>query len=158
MAYISSSIKIYVYTKKKRYDLCKSQLNLNIITTCVCIYGKMLVYIITIHVQWYIHRGLWLEKSFASYIVIFILLSDSYMNIQSSNKKKESERFVYYQLILISWMNTDDNLCNLLTVIISERRCFNDEKKTNDEGEKHLYRLRWDIFVVVVVEVSLTGK
>lgn len=58
MTYISSSIEIYMYIQTERYDLCKSQLNLNIITTCIYIYilyGKMLVYIITIHVHLYIH-------------------------------------------------------------------------------------------------------
>lgn len=47
--------------------------------------------------------------------------------------KKKSEISIDYSLILISRMNTYDNLYNHLTIIINERRCFNDEKKTNEK-------------------------
>jgi len=55
-------------------------------------------------------------------------------------------------------MNTYDNLYYLLTININERRCFNDEKKTNEECPKHCIQL-WCIYIfVVVVVVSLTTR
>jgi len=110
---------------QRRYDLCKSQLNLNIITTCVYIYGKMVVYIITIHVHLYIH---WIYDLGRVLRLILSLLYYSYIQSYEYRKRnKKSEIFVHYQLILISCMNTYDNLYNLLTIIINERRCFNGE-------------------------------
>lgn len=126
---------IHIY--KRRYDLCKSQLNLNIITTCVCIYiyGKMVVYIIIIYIHLYIYIYIGIYDSGRVLRLILSLLYNSYtitMNI-GKRRKTKSQLFIYYQLILISRMNTYDNLYNLLTIIISERRCFNDKKKSNKE-------------------------
>jgi hypothetical protein len=128
---------IHIY--KRRYDLCKSQLNLNIITTCVCIYiyGKMVVYIIIIYIHLYIYIYIYIGIYDSGRVLrlILSLLYYSYtitMNI-GKRRKTKSQLFIYYQLILISRMNTYDNLYNLLTIIISERRCFNDKKETNKE-------------------------
>lgn len=122
----------FIYIYKRRYDLCKSQLNLNIITTCIYIDGKMVVYIITIHIHIYTHTYTYIYWIYDLGRVLLILYCHFYitriciynhMNI----KKKKSEIFIFYQLILISCMNTYDNLCNLLlTIIIIERRCLND--------------------------------
>lgn len=90
--------------------------------------GKMVVYIITIHL--YIHRIYDLGRVWCVLDCHFYITSTyNDMNI----KKEKSEIFISYQLILISCMNTYDNLCNLLTIIINERSCLNDEKKTNTE-------------------------
>jgi hypothetical protein len=54
--------------------------------------------------------------------------------------RKENKNLKYpfsIKLILISWMNTFDNLYNLLTIIINKRRCSSDEKKTNDQCPEH---------------------
>jgi hypothetical protein len=45
---------------------------------------------------------------------------------------------------------------SLLTVIITERRCFNDEDKTNEQCPKHCLSIYK--FVVVVIAVSLMTR
>jgi hypothetical protein len=57
-------------------------------------------------------------------------------------------------------MNTYDNLYYLLTININKRRCFNDEKKTNEECPKHcmLVMVCRNIFAAVVVVVILATR
>jgi len=54
----------------------------------ICIYGKMVVYIITIQHTFIYTLDLWLGKSFASYIVTFILLLHNHINTHTKKERK----------------------------------------------------------------------
>jgi len=139
--HISRLVLRYIYTKEDMIYANHSWTWTLSRRVCMCvyIYGKMVVYIITIHIHLYIH---WIYDFGRVLRLILSLLYYSYTITWIYKKEQKSEIFIHYRLILISRMNTYDNLCNLLTIIINERRCFNDEKKTNEQYEEHCILIR----------------
>ena len=140
------SCQIHLDMYRRLYDLWKSQLNLNIITTYVCMVKCSFTSSPHTHVVICARACVHIRTFASPYMLNFMT---EWRMLAGGLRLSFSHRFLLgdvsqysrYQSSSISRMDTPDNLwSHRLTRLINERGRFNDNEKINEECPEHALR------------------